>query len=78
MNNKSLSRDADNAKSSIEDVIDNLILEIEELEGKIDELSKTLEETRESYERQIENLTDEIQDLQEKVDQNNSDNYRKY
>ncbi len=78
MNNKSLSRDADKIKSSVEDVIDNLILEIEELEGKVDELSETLEETRESYERQIEYLTDEIQDLQEKVDQNNSDNYRKY
>ena len=32
MNNRSLSREADNAKSNIEGVINNLISEIEDLE----------------------------------------------
>ena len=40
MNNRSLSREADNAKSNIEGVINNLISEIEDLEEEVDKLNE--------------------------------------
>jgi len=73
MNNRSLSRDADNIKSSVEDVIDNLISEIEDLEEQVRKLTDEIEES----DNQINRLEDKVLELQEEIDQNYSDNYRR-
>ena len=47
MKNIHLSRRVDNAKSDLEGIIDELILEVEELEDEIDSLNTTIEQMSE-------------------------------
>jgi TolA-binding protein len=47
MKNIHLSRRVDKAKSDLEDIIEELILEVEELEDEIDNLNTTIEQMSE-------------------------------
>lgn len=59
MENTHLSRRADSAKSSVEDVINDLIVEVEELE----EAKSALENKLEISEERVRELENDIQEL---------------
>ena len=61
MNNRSLSREADNAKSNIEGVINNLISEIEDLEEEVSKLKSDIED-HESYRDSLQDRITELED----------------
>lgn len=60
MNNTYLSRRVDNAKRDFEDIIDELIAEIEELEGDKDKMEDEID----SLNATIEKMADRIRELE--------------